>query len=142
MSVTKPSCSRAMVGSRNGSLTYVMTEQGTLILSPPRPDLAAAIADSLPGLALLAIGPDLPAVRIEGRIWSFVDWLLPEISGLEMCRRLRAAPATAHSHITMVLDEDDSEARPRALRAGADDYLVGSLTAYTPIARPRFFPSG
>jgi len=45
-----------------------------------------------------------------------------------MCRRLRDAPATAHSHITMVLEEDDSDMRRRALRAGADDYLVGPLT--------------
>jgi two-component system phosphate regulon response regulator PhoB len=54
---------------------------------------------------------------------------MPEISGLEMCRRLRAAATTADSHITIILDEADSEARRRAMRAGADDYVIGPLTA-------------
>jgi two-component system phosphate regulon response regulator PhoB len=53
---------------------------------------------------------------------------MPTISGLEMCRRLRADPRTADAHVTMVLEEDDAEDRRRALRAGADDYLVGPLS--------------
>jgi two-component system phosphate regulon response regulator PhoB len=105
-----------------------MTEPGTIILTSPRPDLAAALSDHHIGLRLVTIAQQPPAARIEGRIWCFVDWLLPNISGLEMCRTLRDAPVFAHSHITMVLDEDDHEARRRALRAGADDYLVGPLT--------------
>jgi two-component system phosphate regulon response regulator PhoB len=55
--------------------------------------------------------------------------LLPKISGLEMCRRLRAAATTAHSHITIVLEDDDGDARRRAMRAGADDYVIGPLTS-------------
>ncbi len=105
-----------------------MTEPGTIILTSTRPGLLTAIAASLPGLRTLEFGPNAPEKHIPGRIWCFVDWLLPEISGLEMCRRLRNAPATAHSHITIVLDENDSEARRRALRAGADDYVIGPLT--------------
>ncbi len=64
---------------------------------------------------------------IDGTIWAFVDWVLPEISGLEICRRLRCDPLTAQAHITMILDEDDDDARRRALRAGADDYLIGPV---------------
>jgi two-component system phosphate regulon response regulator PhoB len=64
---------------------------------------------------------------LEGTIWAFVDWVLPNISGLEICRQLRCAPLTAQAHITIVLDEDDFEARRRALRAGADDYLIGPI---------------
>ena len=56
---------------------------------------------------------------------AFVEWALPGISGLEVCRRLRCDPRTAQAHITMLLDEDDAEARRRALRAGADDYMPG-----------------
>jgi two-component system, OmpR family, phosphate regulon response regulator PhoB len=106
-----------------------MTEAGTILLTSQRPELQAALADSMPGLGAFAIGSNPPQAQLASRIWCFVDWLLPDISGLEMCRRLRAAPATAHSHITMVLDEDDGDARRRALRAGADDYLIGPLTA-------------
>lgn len=66
---------------------------------------------------------DLPL--LEGAVWAFVDWMLPEIAGLEICRQLRCAPLTSQAHITMVLDDDDVDARRRALRAGADDYLIG-----------------
>jgi len=62
---------------------------------------------------------------LEGAIWAFIDWALPRVSGLELCRRLRCDPLTGQAHITIVLDEDDIEARRRALRAGADDYMIG-----------------
>jgi two-component system phosphate regulon response regulator PhoB len=65
---------------------------------------------------------------IDGSLWAFVDWVLPEMSGLELCRRLRCDPGTAFAHITIVLEEDDQEDRKRALRTGADDYVVGPLT--------------
>lgn len=106
-----------------------MTEPGTILLTTKRPDLQAALGDSLPGLKALEIGPNPPEMHLSGRVWCFVDWLLPDISGLEMCRRLRAAATTAHSHITLILDDDDGDARRRAMRAGADDYLVGPLSA-------------
>lgn len=64
---------------------------------------------------------------LEGSLWAFVDWVLPQISGLEVCRRLRCDPLTAKAHITMVLEEDDQDDRRRALRAGADDYMVGPI---------------
>lgn len=70
---------------------------------------------------------DGPKRLVEGPIWVFLDWVLPELSGLEMCRRLRADSRTTDAHITMVLDTDDAEDRRRALRAGADDYAIGPL---------------
>lgn len=73
---------------------------------------------------LLADGPH-PVV--DGAIWIFVDWVMDDLAGLEMCRRLRADQRTAEAHITMVLENDDPDDRRRALRAGADDYLVGPL---------------
>lgn len=65
---------------------------------------------------------------IEGSIMAFVDWLLPEISGLEMCRQLKCSPLTAHAHVTMILADDEPEDRRRALRAGADDYIDGPIS--------------
>ena len=125
-----------------------MNQTGTILLTSGDARLVSALREALPGVAISISGSRLPERRIEGRIWCFVDWLLPETSGLELCRRLRDAAVTAHSHITMVLDEDDSEARRRALRAGADDYMLGPLTAarlaeriqqyrpVSPLARP------
>lgn len=68
-----------------------------------------------------------PRRLVEGQMWAFVDWVMDECSGLELCRRLRADPRTAEAHITMVLEADDADDRRRALRAGADDYMVGPL---------------
>ncbi len=69
-----------------------------------------------------------PRRLIEGRGWAFIDWIIPELSGLEMCRRLRADSRTAGAHITMVLEHDDLEDRRRAMRAGADDYMIGPVS--------------
>jgi two-component system, OmpR family, phosphate regulon response regulator PhoB len=64
---------------------------------------------------------------LDGSPWAFVDWLLPDRSGLELCRRLRCAAQTEAAHVTMVLEEDDPDAKRRALRAGADDYIIGPI---------------
>ncbi|MGV3556223.1 MAG: response regulator transcription factor [Croceibacterium sp.] len=74
------------------------------------------------------LAPEGPGVLIEGPCFAFVDWTLDTLSGLEMCRRLRADPRTRDVHVTMVLEEDDAEDRRRALRAGADDYMLQPAT--------------
>lgn len=61
------------------------------------------------------------------RLRMFIDWTLPQISGLEVCRRIRCHPATTQAHVTMVLEDDEQQARSTALRAGADDYMPGPL---------------
>lgn len=68
-----------------------------------------------------------PLPLLDGQPWAFVDWVLPELSGLELCRRLRCDPQTDSAHVTMVLEEDEADAKRRALRAGADDYIVGPI---------------
>ena len=74
------------------------------------------------------LGAEGPTRLIDGPGWAFIDWIIPELSGLELCRRLRADSRTAGSHITMVLERDDLEDRRRAMRAGADDYMVGPVS--------------
>lgn len=69
-----------------------------------------------------------PTVLLDGPVWAFVDWVMDDLAGLEMCRRLRANPQTSAAHITMILDDDNVEFRKRALQAGADDYIVGPLS--------------
>ena len=68
-----------------------------------------------------------PRRLVEGPMWAFVDWVMDDLAGLEMCRRLRADPRTCEAHVTMVLEADDLEDRRRALKAGADDYMIGPL---------------
>jgi two-component system phosphate regulon response regulator PhoB len=72
--------------------------------------------------------PEGPRRLVDGPMWAFVDWVMDDLAGLEMCRRLRADPRTGEAHVTMVLEEDDADDRRRALKAGADDYLVGPLS--------------
>ncbi|RKF23158.1 DNA-binding response regulator [Altericroceibacterium spongiae] len=79
--------------------------------------------------------PEGPGGLIEGPIWIFIDWVLPELSGLEMCRRLRADQRLSDVHITMVLEQDNAEDRRRALKAGADDYMIGPVDRNTLLDR-------
>ncbi len=73
------------------------------------------------------LGADGPRRLLDGPMWVFIDWVMDDLAGLEMCRRLRADPRTLEAHITMVLEEDDPDDRRRSLKAGADDYMVGPL---------------
>ena len=68
-----------------------------------------------------------PQRLLEGPVCAFVDWVLDDMSGLEMCRRLRADPRTTDAHITIVLETCDADDKRRALAAGADDYMVGPV---------------
>jgi len=71
---------------------------------------------------------DAPLPLMEGHPWAFIDWVLPEMSGLELCRRFRCFDGLGqNAHITMILEDDDAEAKRRALRAGADDYIMGPI---------------
>jgi two-component system, OmpR family, phosphate regulon response regulator PhoB len=104
-----------------------MSPTDTLYLTSATPPLLRDLRAQMPQAAVAIIGDDIPVTSVNGSLWCFVDWLLPEISGLELCRRLREHPATREAHITMILEADDPDARRRALRAGADDYLVGPV---------------
>jgi len=77
--------------------------------------------------AFVRLHADGPRQLVEGPMWAFVDWVMDDLAGLEMCRRLRADLRTSDAHVTMVLENDDVEDRRRALRAGADDYMIGPL---------------
>jgi two-component system, OmpR family, phosphate regulon response regulator PhoB len=78
---------------------------------------------------------DAPLPLLDGQPWAFVDWVLPDLSGLELCRRLRCDPQTEAAHVTMVLEEDEAEVKRRALRAGADDYVIGPIDRSTVLDR-------
>ena len=53
-----------------------------------------------------------------------LDWSLPTISGLEVCRRLRSARDTRYLPIIMVTARDCEKDRVRGLDTGADDYVT------------------
>jgi two-component system phosphate regulon response regulator PhoB len=53
-----------------------------------------------------------------------LDWMLPGLSGIELCRRWRARPETARVPIIMLTARGEEEERVRGLATGADDYVV------------------
>jgi two-component system phosphate regulon response regulator PhoB len=53
-----------------------------------------------------------------------LDWMLPTVSGIELCRRLRARPDTRSIPILMVTARGEESDRIRGLSTGADDYVV------------------
>ncbi len=53
-----------------------------------------------------------------------LDWMLPKVSGVEVCRRLRARPETRNLPIVMLTARGEESDRVRGLETGADDYVV------------------
>lgn len=64
-----------------------------------------------------------------------LDWMLPGISGIEICRRLRAQPATATLPIIMLTARGEESERIRGLATGADDYIVKPFSVPELLAR-------
>lgn len=82
-----------------------------------------------------ALHADGPRKLLDGPVWAFINWVLADMSGLEMCRRLRASARLGDAHVTMVLDSDDPEDMRRAIKAGAHDYVRGPLDRQTMLDR-------
>ena len=53
-----------------------------------------------------------------------LDWMLPGVSGIELCRRLRVAKVTRLIPIIMLTAKGEEADKVRALGTGADDYIV------------------
>src|SRR5512146_2139585 len=53
-----------------------------------------------------------------------LDWMLPGLSGIELCRRLRARTETRQLPIIMLTARGEESERVRGLATGADDYIV------------------
>lgn len=53
-----------------------------------------------------------------------LDWMLPKISGIELCRRLRGEQATRNVPIIMLTARGEESDRIRGLHTGADDYIT------------------
>ncbi|MGC4026593.1 MAG: phosphate regulon transcriptional regulator PhoB [Mesorhizobium sp.] len=61
-----------------------------------------------------------------------LDWMVPAVSGIELCRRLRMRPETERLPVIMLTARGEESDRVRGLSTGADDYLV------KPFSTPEF----
>src|SRR6201991_3566803 len=66
-----------------------------------------------------------------------LDWMLPGLSGIELCRRLRARPETKALPIIMLTARGEESERVRGLATGADDYIVKPFSVPELVARVR-----
>ena len=66
-----------------------------------------------------------------------LDWMLPGLSGIEICRRLRAREKTRGLPVIMVTGRSEEAERVRGLSVGADDYVVKPFSMPELMARVR-----
>src|ERR1700676_3610031 len=75
--------------------------------------------------------------RLKERVPDLIvlDWMLPGLSGIELCRRLRARPETRSLPIIMLTARGEESERVRGLATGADDYIVKPFSVPELLAR-------
>ena len=84
--------------------------------------------DGEEGLAALAESrPDL----------LILDWMLPHVSGIEICRQIRRKPETRDLPVIMLTARGEEADRVRGLEVGADDYVTKPFSPSELIARVR-----
>ncbi len=66
-----------------------------------------------------------------------LDWMLPGLSGIELCRRLRSRPETQRLPVIMLTARGEETERVRGLSTGADDYVVKPFSVPELLARVR-----
>jgi two-component system phosphate regulon response regulator PhoB len=78
-------------------------------------------------------------LQIEERLPDLVllDWMLPKLSGIEVCRRIRGKSETRNMPIIMLTARGEESDRIRGLDTGADDYLTKPFSMVELIARIR-----
>ena len=87
------------------------------------------VAEALDGEnALTAIAERIPDLVL-------LDWMLPGVSGIEICRQLRRGAATRNLPIIMLTARSEEADRVRGLECGADDYVAKPFSPVELIAR-------
>jgi two-component system phosphate regulon response regulator PhoB len=100
-------------------LAYNLEAEGYAVESAERGDeVELRLAESAPDLVIL-------------------DWMLPGISGIEICRRLRARENTRTLPVIMVTGRGEEAERIRGLSVGADDYVIKPFSVPVLMARVR-----
>jgi len=66
-----------------------------------------------------------------------LDWMLPLVSGIEVCRRIRRSPETRSLPVIILTAREEETDRVRGLDSGADDYVVKPFSPSELVARLR-----
>ena len=70
-------------------------------------------------------------------MFIILDWMLPDMDGLEVCRRLRSNPTTHDIPILLLTAKGEVGSRVEGLNTGADDYLTKPFSFEELVARIR-----
>ena len=63
-------------------------------------------------------------IQRTGPSLAILDWMMPSLDGLELCRRIRETPEHAHMYVILLTGRQGRDDVIQGLDAGADDYLV------------------
>ena len=80
--------------------------------------------------ALLLVEEEQPDIIV-------LDWMLPNVSGIEVCRQLKTRPDTRNVPIIMLSARSEEVDRVRGLETGADDYVIKPYSVVELMARVR-----
>ncbi|MBU1376064.1 MAG: phosphate regulon transcriptional regulator PhoB [Alphaproteobacteria bacterium] len=80
--------------------------------------------------ALLRVAEEPPDLVV-------LDWMLPKVSGVEVCRQLRAGAETRRTPVLMLTARGEEADKIRGLETGADDYVVKPFAMSELVARIR-----
>jgi two-component system phosphate regulon response regulator PhoB len=80
--------------------------------------------------ALLRVSEEPPDLVV-------LDWMLPKVSGVEVCRQLRAGAETRRTPVLMLTARGEEADKVRGLDTGADDYVVKPFAMSELVARIR-----
>lgn len=74
----------------------------------------------------VAMRGDDAETRLQERSFDLIllDWMLPGLSGIELCRRIRSRSETQTTPVIMLTARGEEGERVRGLKTGADDYVV------------------
>ena len=100
-------------------LAYNLTKEGfTVEVSADGSEALIAVDEAKPDLVLM-------------------DWMLPNVSGIELCRQLRTKAETRDIPVIMLTARGEEEDRVRGLDVGADDYVTKPFSMTELVARMR-----
>ena len=100
-------------------LTYNLEAEGFRVASAVNGEEAMLLVDEM--------SPDI----------IVLDWMLPSVSGIEVCRRLKSRPDTRAVPIIMLSARSEEVDRVRGLETGADDYVIKPYSVVELMARVR-----
>ncbi len=118
----------------------VVNDAANILIAEDEPAQAEVLAFNLEaaGFAIRVVSDGADAlIQVEEARPDLLilDWMLPEVSGIEVCRRLRGHEATRELPIIMLTARGEEDDRIRGLDAGADDYMIKPYSPGELIAR-------